>query len=408
MKKFLLFALTPLSLLAAENKNKIDSTNKVGAKTATILNKQETVFLGIKKKQDISKVIGPKNNRPPYNRIFPLLGKAAYERGYDLPNTYGINFIYVDMKQDVNINKLNLNGTLDTGKLVGSINNITLTSFFGGLQPISLDKIVTIKADKAKSTNTNTFVKADMWVFPFLNVYGILGKTQGKSVANIQALVDIKPVIKPAFDKFNNPTNTNFIKDAILQKVEDALGGKGFFTDLVISAITPIVENTVQQGLVSIGQTISTLPTQIINSKFTLDYDGITYGAGMVLAGGYKNLFSLVDINYTRTQLNIIEGEISALVISPKIGFNFNIKNTQNSIWIGSMFQNITQTLKGDISNIINVPGISGKFEVHESSTSPWNTVLGFRTEINNATEVITEFALNKKKYVTVSLGYRF
>lgn len=229
--------------------------------------------------------------------MFPLLGDEARERGYELPNPYGINVIYVDMKQDVDIKALNL-----TGKL----------SLFGG-KPLELGNIISVKADSAKTVNTNELVKADLWVFPFLNVYGILGKTKGHSTA----LVDI------------NLGNSTILKDY----------------------------------------------------DFTLKYEGITYGVGTVLAGGYKDFFSLVDFNYTSTSLDIIEGNISAFVISPKVGYNFDFYNTKNSIWIGTMYQNITQTLKGDINNLITFPkGIKvkdGKFEVKESTSSPWNNVIG-------------------------------
>lgn len=250
--------------------------------------------------------------------MFPLLGDEARERGYELPNPYGINVIYVDMKQDVDIKALNL-----TGKL----------SLFGG-KPLELGNIISVKADSAKTVNTNELVKADLWVFPFLNVYGILGKTKGHSTA----LVDI------------NLGNSTILKDY----------------------------------------------------DFTLKYEGITYGVGTVLAGGYKDFFSLVDFNYTSTSLDIIEGNISAFVISPKVGYNFDFYNTKNSIWIGTMYQNITQTLKGDINNLITFPkGIKvkdGKFEVKESTSSPWNNVIGFRSEINKSVEFTTEVGFGKRK----------
>lgn len=260
--------------------------------------------------------------------LFPLFGEEARQRGYELPNPYGINVIYVDMKQDVDIKSLDL-----TGKL--SVGNINLGE---------LGKFISVKSNSAKTVNINRLVKADLWVFPFLNVYGIVGKTKGHS----SALVDI--------DLLNKP----FLK----------------------------------------------------NYDFTLKYEGMTYGVGTVIAGGYKNIFSLVDFNYTRTTLDIIEGDISAFVVSPKVGYNFDFYNTKNSIWIGTMYQNITQTLKGDINNVITFPKNirvpKGKFEVKESTSSPWNNVIGFRSEINKSVEFTTEIGFGKRKSVTFSLGYRF
>lgn len=265
--------------------------------------------------------------------MFPLLGDEARKMGYELPNPYGINVIYVDMKQNVDIKEINLTGTI--GKL-------------------DIGKSLNLNADKAKTVNTNKLVKADIWVFPFLNVYGILGKTKGHSTANVNGT---------------------------------------FF-------------------LPSIFPTGKTIPIPIKDVDFTLRYEGTTYGVGTVLAGGYKNFFSLVDFNYTNTTLNIIEGDISAFVVSPKVGYNFDFYNTKNSIWIGTMYQNITQTLKGDINTLGILPsGINvknGKFEVKESTSSPWNNVIGFRSEINKSVEFTTEVGFGKRKSVTLSLGYRF
>lgn len=259
--------------------------------------------------------------------MFPLLGDEARKMGYELPNPYGINVIYVDMKQDVSIESIKLS------PMIGNLN---------------IGKNLNLTANKAKTVNTNKLVRADIWVFPFLNVYGILGKTKGNSSANVNGTFSF-----PSFFPGGKPT------------------------------LIPIKD-----------------------IDFTLKYEGTTYGIGTVLAAGNKNLFSLVDFNYTKTTLNIIEGEIDALVVSPKIGYNFDFYNTKNSIWIGTMYQNISQTLKGNLKDIgVNIPG---KFEVNQSSASPWNNVIGFRSEINKSVEFTTEVGFGKRKSVTLSLGYRF
>lgn len=51
---------------------------------------------------------------------------------------------------------------------------------------------------------------------------------------------------------------------------------------------------------------------------FVLDFEGKTYGGGAVLA--------TLDANYTRTNLDILDGDISALVITPRIGYEFTFQ----------------------------------------------------------------------------------
>ena len=250
--------------------------------------------------------------------FFPIFGDTVREQGYELPKPMGINFIYVDMSQDVNINSLNLTR--------------------GNLSLDSLKKIVTLKVNKAKTSNQSKLVKADLWVFPFLNLYGIVGETRGHSSAKL---------------------DINFFK-------------------------------------------------QKSQYDFSLKYKGVTYGVGMTLAGGYKNFFSLVDFNYTKTSLDVIEGGITAMVVSPRIGYQFDIWGTKTAFWVGGMFQKIDQTLKGDLDKIMTFPLKNVRFNVKESTSLPWNTSIGIRTEINQSIEIMAEFGVGKRKSSTVAIGYRF
>jgi hypothetical protein len=88
-----------------------------------------------------------------YPYVFPILGKGAYSRGYDLPHAYGLSVIYFTQTQEINITetKIGINGSpqADFSQLIQ----------FG---------------PTIATTNAVSF-RPDMWVFPFLNVYGIIG-----------------------------------------------------------------------------------------------------------------------------------------------------------------------------------------------------------------------------------------
>lgn len=265
------------------------------------------------------------------SQLFPIYAKEAIEKGYTLPKTYGLNFIYVDMEQNVDVQKINLEGKL--------------------FNFIDLSKSVSIEARDTKVKNKNKFVKADFWLFPFLNIYGIAGQTKGTSTSKVDIYLN-----RPNGTQLQNPT----IKDL----------------------------------------------------DFELNYKGDTFGLGAVLAAGTQNFFTLIDANYSRTTFDIVDGNITALVISPKVGYRFDYANTSNSLWFGFMYQDITQTLKGDLNSVITLPDKisleNGKFEIKEGATSPWNTVVGLRSEINSNFEVVLEFGFRKRTSTTLSLGYRF
>ena len=97
-----------------------------------------------------------------YNNIFPLLGRKAIERGFDLPKPLGINLIGVYVDQEIDIGNLGLS-TND--------NPITPTDFIGF------------------GTNTSTVttfnLRADLWVLPFLNVYAIGGQAWANTTVEV-------------------------------------------------------------------------------------------------------------------------------------------------------------------------------------------------------------------------------
>ncbi|MGL4687054.1 MAG: hypothetical protein ACRCVS_00035, partial [Fusobacteriaceae bacterium] len=166
--------------------------------------------------------------------FFPIYGKEVTEKGYILPKPFGINLIYVNMKQGINVKKLNVSG----------IAKIKLFPLLPATS-VNLNKI-NIAVKNAETTNDIKVLKGDLWVFPFLNVYALFGQSKGITKAKI---------------------------------------------DLSVKNIPDL---------------------SIKNQDFTLNYKGLTYGVGTIFAGGYKNIFALLDINFSRTDLDIIHGQVDA------------------------------------------------------------------------------------------------
>lgn len=206
-------------------------------------------------------------------------------------------------------------------------------------------------------------LKLDSWVFPFMNVYGLYGYTKGTS----------KTVLNDVSIDFGFPVS--LAKDEM----------------------------------------------------FELDFKGKTYGAGFTLAGGYNQFFGTFDLNYTKTDLDILDGDIKALVISPRVGYEFVFSplvsgqgNTKLQVWTGAMYQDITQRFRGDV-NKLNLPGklndfLSGdldgigniKFDVEQHLAHKWNQTVGARLEVTRNFNVITELGFNNRNSFFVSGEFRF
>ena len=107
-----------------------------------------------------------------YNYIFPIWGQGAYKKGFDIPYPVGIMANYMWMRQSVVMDNFRL-GFTSTNK------DVPLT-------PVEMIKF---------GTNTNTSwtanVRPDVWIFPFLNVYGIFGYGQSQTDVNLVAPVNL-------------------------------------------------------------------------------------------------------------------------------------------------------------------------------------------------------------------------
>ncbi len=156
------------------------------------------------------------------------------------------------------------------------VDSITFSGLKLGNHPIPSDMFA-IDAGHTREKSKTENLRPDMWVFPFLNVYGLVGHTRGSSVS---VSVDSDP------SQFRGPDR----------------------------AIAGAVHQLYQSG-------------KLQDIDFTLDFKGTT-GAGFMLAGGYGNWFGLVDTNYTRTDFDILDGSISAVTVSPRVGYRFSFQGS--------------------------------------------------------------------------------
>ncbi|CAM4435576.1 hypothetical protein [Vibrio agarivorans] len=260
--------------------------------------------------------------------MFPIWGEEAEARGYTLPKPWGLSLSYMDMNNPITVNNIGLSGT-------------------------PLLESVDIDATKAQFKGSNITLRGDLWLFPFLNVYGILGQTRGESTALIESVT------------YN--------------------GGWPCHN----------------------GCTIDDL-----NIPFTLDMDGTTYGAGTTIAGGVGNWFALVDMNYTLTNIDAIDGEIKTFVAAPRVGHRWQYDGGKElRVWVGAMYQDVQQYLSGNIGDII--PQLAdiledGRFEVQQSADDKWNGTAGFQYAFNRDWDILFEAGFGSRETLFVALGRRF
>lgn len=258
----------------------------------------------------------------------PFFREEAEAAGYELPKPFGISIGNISLQQGIVVDSITLS-------------DVKLPDRLSLFQP--LVKSLHMNTDQGMQKSHAPSIRADVWILPFFNLYGIVGMVDGYSST----------------------------------KVDVSLKGS-------LGAI-PIVKD----------------------QDFKLDLNGYTGGIGFVLAGGYGSWFALVDASYSKTKMTIIEGSIASIVASPRVGYDFKRYGFPLRAWVGAMYQNIEQSLSGNLARL-GFAGIEGKFVVEQHLQTQWNTTAGFQYAVNQNWNVLSELGFGKRESLFVSLERRF
>ncbi|SNR33593.1 hypothetical protein SAMN06265371_101414 [Lutibacter agarilyticus] len=115
-----------------------------------------------------------------YNYIFPILGQKVYEKGFDIPYPVGIMANSIWMRQDIVFSNFQLgfkNDNLD----------------------IPLTSVEFIKFGKNTNDSQNYTIRPDIWVLPFLNVYGLFGYGRSTTDVNVTVPINLNTVVEQDF-----------------------------------------------------------------------------------------------------------------------------------------------------------------------------------------------------------------
>jgi hypothetical protein len=220
-----------------------------------------------------NKVVGKKNEalvdslkQEKWPFSLPIMGKRATERGYNLPYPTGVSMQYFWQQSDIIIDKLKVG--------------------FNNGQMYDLGEVV--KFDKAVATAGAITVRPDIWLFPFLDVYGIFGYGAAS-------------------------------------------------TDVGFGIWVPDSNN---------------VPTKVLSSKSKVEFNAPTAGFGITPTFGVAGLFIALDMNFTWTDVPQLEKPANAFVFGPRVGktFNFKKENCNIAVWAGGFRVRLSSGTSGSVN----------------------------------------------------------
>jgi hypothetical protein len=139
-----------------------------------------------------------------------------------------------------------------------------------------------------------------------------------------------------------------------------------------------------------------------------LDYDGEVYGGGITLAGGYKDFFCTLDMNYIYTDLDFSDSTIETFTLTPRVGVSGNLGSLAGKIWLGAMYQDIAEEIEGDtLFSLNSAATLQVNFEVEQSAEDPWNYVIGGQWDISKVWNILLEIGMGERESLFVSGAFR-
>ena len=198
--------------------------------------------------------------------IFPIWGQKATAKGFRLPYPAGVSFQYFGQRSDILIDNLQV-----------GFNN-------GPLHDV--DHI--IRFDKAKSSSDGLSLRPDVWLFPFLNVYGILGRSKASTEVGYGLWLP------------------------------DSSGGE----------------------------------QEAFHSETKVDFDANTFGFGITPTVGVRGAWLALDMNFTWSDIPQLDQPAAAFVFDPRIGKSFTLGANPDrnlNLWAGGFRLKINTGTSGSI-----------------------------------------------------------
>jgi hypothetical protein len=254
-----------------------------------------------------------------YNKnhsFFPLMRKfkkKALEAGAEFPKPYGIAGSMYFQQQEMEITKIRL------GSIVLSEDN----------------GVIDFDDSKIRNTVISSQIRADVWVLPFVNLYGMAGRVN--TFNDIDLTINLNPPPgSPSQD------NINLVR-------ENAIAG----------------------------------------------ISGTVVGLGTVVAGGYGKVFANVNLTWAQSWLDQVNSVQKSFVAFPMVGLTTNFAN----LFVGGIYQNIGQVNKGTINGTGGAPvNYELEFSAQQwnycigfnKSIGNWSMVMmqGFGARTNSVVEV--------------------
>jgi hypothetical protein len=230
-------------------------------------------------KKNAAEIDSLKNSEYPY--VLPIWGAKATKLGFNLPYSAGLGVNYLWQESDLIIENLQIG--FNHGPLY------------------DLDEIVRFNNAVSQASGVN--IRPDIWLFPFLNIYGIYAQATPSTSVDFGIYVP---------DEDGNWSN-------------------------------------------------------VINLNSKANFDATTFGFGLTPTIGVGGGWFALDMNFTWNDIAELEKPAFAFVFGPRFGKTFKLKKPQSNIaiWVGGFRLKLNTGTTGSLqlNEIIETDGLQAKVD---------------------------------------------
>ncbi len=234
------------------------------------------------------KVVGKKNTEladsikaSEYPYILPILGDAATKRGFNLPYSAGLGLNYIWQESDLVIENLQVG--------------------FNHRPMQDLSEVIRFNSAVSKAGGIN--FRPDVWLFPFLNIYGIVAKVQPSTT------VDFGVYVPDGDGNWNN----------------------------------------------------------VINMTSKAEFDATSFGFGVTPTLGIGGGWMALDMNFTWNDIAELEKPAFAFIFGPRFGKSFKLKKPEQNIalWVGGFRLKLNTGTSGslNLTDVIETDGLQARVD---------------------------------------------
>ena len=270
----------------------------------------------------------------------PFLAQKVIDLGYDLPLPYGLKVLYSDIEQEQTLEELQV-------------------GFSGGEK----EPFEWVAFENAISISETWQAIGDVWVFPFLNVFGFIGDVEGD--VGLDVFLDGNGLLEQKGIDCSRPGNF-----ALCRALQD---------------------NVIE------------LPIESV-------FSGMNYGFGFNLAGGWKGFFFTLPVSFSWVNMDTTDVEGGAVIsASPRVGRVVGLGNYGNlSPYVGASYLNSDLTAHGSLA--IPETDVTIDYTVDQSNLDKWSGIVGANWDITRRWSVMVEYNgfFGSRDSFFAAVGWRF